>query len=261
MNGLLLRLAGPMQSWGDHSTFSVRDTRAYPTRSAMIGLFAAALGHSRDTPIDTPNRKLSELGFTIRVDRPGSPIEDFHTVGGGLPAPRTVITAEGNRRPAGTGTIVSRRHHLSDAVFTVAVLGSTSTITAIAQALTHPIWAPYLGRRSCPAEVPLLLRGPTTDALNDLYHRVPLARTQPHPTRAGSNDTVDVDFVVEQPPTEPATAQHTYNDVPVDFHPHRRSYLSRPLWVTTEKLPAELCAGLGGDYLTALDGYLQGAAS
>lgn len=253
MTGLLIRLAGPMQSWGDHSTFSERDTRPYPTRSGLIGLFAAALGRHRGEPIDD----LAELGITIRVDRPGTPMQDFHTVGGGLPPARTVMTAEGKRRAAGTGTIVSRRHYLADAVFTAAVTGPADTVAAVAAALSEPVWAPYLGRRSCPAEAPLLLRWPVTDPVHDLYTAVPLARRHP----GEDKPTVDVDFIFEQPPateTEGA-ARLTLNDVPVDFHPHRRRYLARSAWVSHEKLPAKLCGGIGSDYLTALARYLEGA--
>jgi CRISPR system Cascade subunit CasD len=261
VNGLLLRLAGPMQSWGDHSTFSERDTRPYPTRSALIGMIAAAAGHGRDQPID---EELTALGFTIRVDRPGIPMEDFHTVGGGLPTARTVMTAEGKRRGAGKETIVSRRHYLADAAFTVAVTGPPPAIANVAEALTRPVWAPYLGRRSCPAEAPLLLRGPGPDVVDDLYRSVPLARPQPRtPTDStDATNTVNVDFVLDTPPPDLAAgAQLTFNDVPIDFHPHRRSYRSRSIWVVTKKMPADLCAGFGGDYLTALASYLEGVPS
>ena len=38
MSTLLLRLAGPMQSWGVQSRFSVRDTGLEPSKSGVIGL-------------------------------------------------------------------------------------------------------------------------------------------------------------------------------------------------------------------------------
>ena len=41
--GLLLRLAGPLQSWGERSHFNERDTARFPTRSGVIGMLAAAL--------------------------------------------------------------------------------------------------------------------------------------------------------------------------------------------------------------------------
>jgi len=46
MSVLLLRLAGPLQSWGDSSRFATRGTRREPTKSGVIGMVAAALGRS-----------------------------------------------------------------------------------------------------------------------------------------------------------------------------------------------------------------------
>ncbi|MFJ6199598.1 type I-E CRISPR-associated protein Cas5/CasD [Micromonospora sp. NPDC092111] len=252
MTGLLLRLAGPMQSWGDHSTFSVRDTTKVPTRSAMIGLIAAALGRRRGESL----HDFTAMGFTVRVDRPGTLMYDFHTVGGGLPADRTVPTAEGKRRPSGAATIVSRRFYLADAVFTVAVTGPDDLIERAHKALTTPVWAPYLGRRSCPVEHPFVLTGPTSDAVDHLDH-LPLHRRRP----AGDDATVTVDFVTEAPSSDGAAHRMTLNDVPVDLHPNRRRYLPRQVHVTPRTLPADLCAGTGIDYLDALDAYLQGAGT
>jgi CRISPR system Cascade subunit CasD len=246
---MLLRLAGPMQSWGEHSTFSERDTGAYPTRSGMIGMFAAAMGRRRGEPIGD----LSGLRFTIRVDRPGYPMMDFHTVGGGLPSARTVVTAEGKRRSGKTTTIVSRRHYLADAVFTVAVTGPEPVVDQVATALTRPVWSPYLGRRSCPAETPLLLRWPVTDPISEL-EKVPLAQDRPR----GQMATLDVDFVYDSDDQHtPDATRVTVNDVPVDFHPHRRRYLTRSLSVLTRRLPADLCAGKGVQYLRGLEQYLK----
>ncbi|MFY1633608.1 type I-E CRISPR-associated protein Cas5/CasD [Solwaraspora sp. WMMB335] len=252
MTGLLLRLAGPMQSWGDHSTFSVRDTATVPTRSAMIGLIAAALGRRRGEPLDD----LAAVHFTVRVDRPGTLMSDFHTVGGGLPTDRTVPTAEGKRRQAGAATIVSRRFYLADAVFTVAVTGPDTLIPRLHDALANPVWGPYLGRRSCPVEHPFLLTGPISDAVERLDH-LPLHRRRP----AGDATTVTVDFVTETPGGDGAASRMTLNDVPVDLHPNRRRYLTRQVHITTRTLPADLCAGIGTDYLNALDQHLQGAGT
>ena len=47
MSTLLLRLAGPMQSWGTDSKFDERRTGREPSKSGVIGLVAAALGIAR----------------------------------------------------------------------------------------------------------------------------------------------------------------------------------------------------------------------
>jgi len=43
MPTLLLRLAGPMQSWGLSSRFTIRDTSLEPSKSGVLGLLCAAL--------------------------------------------------------------------------------------------------------------------------------------------------------------------------------------------------------------------------
>ncbi len=48
MSTLLLRLAGPMQSWGVQSRFTIRGTGLEPSKSGVIGLVCAALGRPND---------------------------------------------------------------------------------------------------------------------------------------------------------------------------------------------------------------------
>ena len=43
MATLLIRLAAPMQSWGDESKYDIRQTWKEPSKSGVIGLLAAAL--------------------------------------------------------------------------------------------------------------------------------------------------------------------------------------------------------------------------
>ncbi|MFJ3659200.1 type I-E CRISPR-associated protein Cas5/CasD [Streptomyces sp. NPDC090119] len=87
---LLLRLAGPLQSWGLTGRFAQRDTHSRPTKSGVIGLCAAALGLDREEPLG----ELAEVVFGVRADRPGTPMRDYHTVGGGtFPLrPRDLLT-------------------------------------------------------------------------------------------------------------------------------------------------------------------------
>ena len=95
---LLARLAGPLQSWGTHGRYSARDTHSHPTKSGFIGMLAAALGRDRDDDI----RDLAALRFAVRADKPGTPIRDYHTVGGGTYPlrPRDLITDHRRHRNA-----------------------------------------------------------------------------------------------------------------------------------------------------------------
>ena len=252
--GLLLRLAGPLQSWGEHSTFTVRDTLAYPTRSGIIGLLAAALGLPRTASLD----RFAPLMISVRIDRPGTPLVDFHTVGGGLPRDKTVPTAEGGRRPPASTTIVSRRTYLADAVFVAAVEGPAPLIRDLCGALRNPVWGAYLGRRSCPPEAPLLVAGPVDNA-RELLTRMPLARHQPTPRQPSQPQrTVSVDVVYELATDAGFSGTRTsLNDVPDSFSPHSRRYRSRDVTISRIDLPVSLCAGYGRAYLDRLIGFLK----
>ncbi|MFC1417758.1 type I-E CRISPR-associated protein Cas5/CasD [Streptacidiphilus cavernicola] len=238
MNALILRLAGPLQSWGERSAFNTRDTAPFPTRSALIGMLAAAEGRSRYADLD----HYAPLEVTVRIDRPGNRLIDFHTVGGGLPAAHTVPTSEGGHRPADAATMVTRRHYLADAAFTIALAGPDPLLERLAAALERPAWAPYLGRRSCVPDEPLLLRDNVTDPLTELRTAVPLCLARPP---ASGQSTVRVGFVWESPPPGLAADAQLYEvtDVPTSFAPDNRSYSARRLWRTDEDLPTDLYAG------------------
>ncbi|WP_435224322.1 type I-E CRISPR-associated protein Cas5/CasD [Streptomyces sp. Tue6028] len=237
MSGLLLRLAGPLQSWGERSAFTpVRDTAPFPTRSALTGLFAAAEGIGRGDSIDDYHA----LQITVRVDRPGLRLTDYHTVGGGQPKARTAATSAGSNKGA---AVITRRHYLSDAVFVVAVSGPDQNLTRLARALRRPHWAPYLGRRSCVPDEPFVLRSHVDDPETELLTRVPLSRHTPAHHDEETHDTVPVEFLREQQPadaTNPPTDTIDVNDMPVSFAPHGRSHAARRLYRTVEQLPAAL---------------------
>ncbi|MFD4560567.1 type I-E CRISPR-associated protein Cas5/CasD [Streptomyces sp. NPDC058469] len=238
MSGLVLRLAGPLQSWGERSAFTAdRDTAPFPTRSALIGMFAAAEGIPRDdTAALDPYRALE---FTVRVDRPGIRLVDYHTVGGGRPKDQTAATSGGSNKGA---AVITRRHYLADAVFVVAVTGPDATIARVAGALHQPHWSPYLGRRSCVPDEPLLLHTDASDPAAELLHHVPLS---PDPARLLPTDgTVAVTFLWERPPaTVDGADSLTVNDVPRSFAAHGRSHERRRLFRTREHLPVHLAAG------------------
>lgn len=135
---LILRLAGPLQSWGDTSRFVRRDTCREPTKSGVVGLMAAALGRSREESVSD----LAELDFAVRVDQPGTLLRDFQT----------------ERTRSGTSMPLSQRYYLADAIFLAALEGDETLLERIEHALCHPVWPLYLGRRSCPADLPLVVR-------------------------------------------------------------------------------------------------------
>lgn len=247
--GLVLRLAGVLQSWGTAGTFHHRDTAPFPTRSALIGMFAAAQGRTRDTalaPYDLPGRPChTDLVFTCRIDRPGTVFRDFHTAGGGYGHKKGLRTSSGAYRSQKKSTLVTHRDYLTDAVFTLAVQGPAPLLAHIADTLTAPVFSPYLGRRWCLPDAPLVIHCDHPDPVDALLSTVPLSLPAPPPHGAA---TVPVGFVWERPPrpgTGPlALAPDTEMPAePVDLTTTDRQYLQRPLWRTTEPVKADLYAG------------------
>lgn len=139
MKSLLLKFAGPLQSWGTSSHFETRHTDYYPSKSAVIGMMAAAFGYKRNEPHDADLKQLNELAFAVRIDQQGNLLKDYHI------ASKCKPTGEFDRN------YVTNRYCLEDAVFLVA-LGSEDSflLEKIEQALAAPYFQLCLGRRSFP---------------------------------------------------------------------------------------------------------------
>jgi len=183
---LFLRLEGPLQAWGDNSKYVVRRTLEAPTKSGIVGLICCAMGLNRqetvrepiastalrtlaerlvpekdvdDKKIDrTVLRLLNKLQMGVRIDRAGVRWWDYHTVG----AKVGLLQAKGGiKRTGGSNgpieTLISRREYLCDASFLVALRGDGGPISEVANALAKPKWSLFLGRRSCPPCVPILV--------------------------------------------------------------------------------------------------------
>lgn len=159
MPTLLLRLAGPMQSWGTTSRFDQRDTGKEPSKSGAIGLLAAALGIDRENWTDL--EPLTRLTMGVRHDRPGILKRDYQTA-------QNIISAD---RSKVHETAVTTRDYLADAVFLVGLEGDDRSLLEGAHAaLQNPVWPLALGRKSyVPSESVWLVGGvvdaPLLDAL------------------------------------------------------------------------------------------------
>ncbi|MEW5895659.1 MAG: type I-E CRISPR-associated protein Cas5/CasD [Candidatus Omnitrophota bacterium] len=144
---LLLRLEGPMQSWGTTSRFDQRDTGKEPSKSGVIGLLAAAMGIDRDNWDDL--EPLTKLKMGVRYDQPGVLRKDYQTAG--CSELDTIIKADGSQSKDG---VVSERYYLADASFLVGMEGEDYNFLSRAhKALLNPQWVLGLGRKSyLPAE-------------------------------------------------------------------------------------------------------------
>lgn len=149
---LLLRLQGPMQSWGSTSRFDERDTQLEPSKSGVLGLVCAALGRDRSEPVED----LAALRMGVRVDREGVPMRDYQTATG------VVIASSG--KADRERTVVSPRYFLADAVFLVGLEGERSLLRRIHVALGRPMWPLALGRKSFVPSAPVQLPDSLVDA-------------------------------------------------------------------------------------------------
>ncbi len=166
-----LRFAGPQQSWGT-TELADRNTEAVPTRNAVIGMIAAALGAPRGLWPEW----LWNTEIWARVDRPGTLSTDFHTVGAppaevarirarhrlatgqSGPADFAVPMGNGTSWTLGGGTMVTNRQYLADAEFLVAIHHPDSDrVVEIAAATRHPVFMTYLGRKAFAPTFPFFL--------------------------------------------------------------------------------------------------------
>jgi CRISPR system Cascade subunit CasD len=156
---LVFRLWGPMASWGEIAVGERRGSWPRPSRSAVLGLVAAALGlDRRDAPA---HRHLeTELGFAVRVDHPGRPMRDYHTAQS--PSQRRGMRWMTRRdelsRQNQLNTILSERGYYTEMAALIALWlrgdAARFGLAEIAARLAEPVFTLYLGRKSCPLGLP-----------------------------------------------------------------------------------------------------------
>ncbi|MFK4036595.1 type I-E CRISPR-associated protein Cas5/CasD [Nonomuraea wenchangensis] len=254
---LVLRLSGPLQSWGGATRYNVRGTLSHPTKSGVIGLCAGAMGWPRGTDLSS----LADLQFGVRVDQPGKLLIDYHTMSAAShdplhPREQRLPTADGKSLKPGQGKI-SRRYYLQDAVFVAALAGDRDDqrdlLQRVEAALRAPRYPMYLGRRSCPPDKPVLvaLLRDTAGLETVLREVVPWQV----PEWRQRND-LPLALILDQPDGE-----ELLDDLPAEGGtPFDRKFSHRPVHhtaVISQELPAQQKAGYGftGDAaMSLLDG-------
>ncbi len=176
---LLVRLEGPLQSWGDVAFDRHRPTAAFPTKSALSGIFASALGWTyRDgTQI---NALQDAMEYAVREDRRPTPLRDFQTAWLGREAGGwTHWGYEARGGSQKDGTHLMEKHYLADGSFLVACSVSSGPVNLdeLQQALERPARPLFLGRKACPPSMKLFEGRATGASARDALSRVPV-RTQ-----------------------------------------------------------------------------------
>lgn len=178
---LAFLIDAPLQSWGVSSKFQRRETEGWPTKSALVGVLAAALGIDKNSSDEAeklaPIAALSFSVFRWPKPAPVTRLTDFHTIGGGYdktnPAEKLHIPCKaGDGSPF--GTVITRRTYLTDARFIALFQGNRATLERAAAALLDPVWGVWFGRKTCiPAEPlsPVVADGPG-EALAMLWRRL-----------------------------------------------------------------------------------------
>lgn len=159
---LVFQLYGPMASWGTIAVGESRHSDAYPSKSAVMGIVAAALGIRRSE--DTAHQQLCKCcGFGLKVISTGTLVGDFHTTQ--VPPKRKNVVHHTRRdelNEGKVGTILSVREYRCDSFAVVALWNLESDpyypLEQLVDALARPKYVLYLGRKSCPVSLPLHAR-------------------------------------------------------------------------------------------------------
>lgn len=204
MSTLLLRLAGPLQAWGNDSKFETRRTGREPSKSGVIGLLAAALGKKRDAPLED----LNCLHFGVRIDKEGELLHDYHTV--------QLKTGK---------TYVTHRYYLSDATFLVGIESEDDVwLETLRQALLNPAFPLFLGRRSCVPTLPMVL-GIRSAGLLKALQEEPWQLTPWMQKKEQRKGTRFLRVITDALPDDKNAVG--IKDMPVSFHPDNRKYAYR----------------------------------
>ena len=157
---LLFRLHGPLAAWGDIAVGEERPSTPHPSRSAVLGLLAAALGIRRHEE-ERQAALADACAFAVRVDALGVPLRDYQTIQQAdsvarlkhLHSRRDELADRHNLY-----TTLSSRDYRCDGLYTCCLQwrnGQTFRADEVAEALRRPRLPLYLGRKSCPLALPL----------------------------------------------------------------------------------------------------------
>jgi len=154
----MFQLAGPMASFGEVAVGEVRGSEAVPSRSAMLGLLAAALGIRRDQD-DQHSALSAAVQFAMRVESADFRMLDFHTAQAAKRAKlkgRPLRTRRDELQAENLSTILSSREYHADYRASIAVLAQEPfTPECLQRALLAPKFMLFLGRKCSPLAWPL----------------------------------------------------------------------------------------------------------
>ena len=180
---LIFQLYGALASWGDIAVGEYRPSQGQPSKSAVTGLLAAALGIDRED--DSTHIKLSQhYAVAICVRAGGELLRDYHTtqVPGGNSeyfTRRQELLSDKLK----LNTILSQRDYRTDAFYQIAIWlvdnDAPHSLEGLNDALQRPKFSLYLGRKSCPAGLPIFPRIVSGATLKQAFDEYPLNMAKP----------------------------------------------------------------------------------
>ncbi len=203
MKTLTIKLTAPLQAYGNEASFERRTSWPGPSKSAIIGMIAAALGLRRDSE---QIGELNSLAFAVRIDQPGKIMTDFHTV----------EWKSGKRK-------LTYRDYYQDAVYIVAV-GSEDErrIDRIQYALRHPRFQIYLGRRACPPAGVLQIKCYENMNPVEALKRLPWQAETWHQKKHSKDKEYTANIIADANLLPDANFTQTQKDRVVSFSPKNR---------------------------------------
>jgi len=178
---LLFQLYGPMAAWGDIAVGEQRPTMSHPSKSATLGLLAAALGIRRDEE-EKHKALAASYGLAVRVASPGELLRDYHTTQ--VPPQRRGVRHFTRREELAADTlhtILSQRDYRMDACCTAALWVQNApaphSLQELESALQRPRFTLYLGRKSCPPALPLAPQVIQSATLKEAFDKLPVPDT------------------------------------------------------------------------------------
>lgn len=167
MSTLAFRIVGTMAAWGTPGTTGgERPSLSHPSRSAILGFVAAALGYSVDDPRQDDLRGLLVAAATHGARRITS---DYRTaqsvIHEGFRSRAHALAATPSKWKNEAGSQFQRmqtgyRQHVEDTLWRVFLTPKESyagpSLGSIAEALTTPTFPLYIGRREFPLSLPCM---------------------------------------------------------------------------------------------------------
>jgi len=220
-----------MVSWGQQGTHH-RSTYDAPSKSAVIGLIANAMGADRTNRALV--RALSSMRMVALTVRRGTLVTDYQTIGGDSQhEPPTgdgmeTLAAKTGKKVASKG-VQTWRDYLADADFVVVLEGDSELVELCADWLRRPQRMLYLGRKanlpSCPILVGIY---DTEQEVMDYVWRTIVA--------SGSYEDSGVWCVRD---CDVADANDFLRDLPMEFGKGSVGYARRPVLAEMVPIPPE----------------------